>query len=179
MSCLFLVCFFFYIYTVLLFLSLIWNWHDSSLCWRVTPVSHQGGIQTLSISRGNSCIWQVPVRHPNAFQLSVKTPPCLLFIADPRPTSSRPRPHQHCPSAAAPRPRYCSRGFFIPHPSVWLPSCGLHTSKMSHNWLCHRCVSTPPPRVLCLYDVGLFCSVFRPFFLGTESLFVPDGRSAV
>lgn len=65
----------------------------------------------LSISRSNSCMWQVPVWHPNAFQLSVRTPPCLLFIADPR-------SNQYCPC-----PHYRLVGFlFYPSWRLWLTS---------------------------------------------------------
>lgn len=114
----------------------------------VTPVSHQGGIQTLSISHSNSCIWQVPVRHPNAFQLSVKTPPCLLFIADPCPASTQPFPTDTAlPLQLCSLFRLLLSGVWILHLSVRLPSCGLHTSKMSRSdcatgvWT----MFTPPP----------------------------------
>lgn len=86
MSCLFLL---FLHFTVIVFCC-FWIWHNPfPVLTSDSTVSHQGGIQTLSISHSNSCIWQVPVRHPNAFQLSVKTPPCL----PPRCCLSRTPPH--------------------------------------------------------------------------------------
>lgn len=129
-----LVCFFYIFLNVLFFFYFIW--HNPSWHWLVTPVSHQGGIQTLSISHSNSCIWQVPVRHPNAFQLSVKTPPCLLFIADPHPTSSLP-----VPTKAAPLLQLCALSTlllgvaFIPDALMWTPHLWIESCSV-----CHRCV---------------------------------------
>lgn len=168
----------FYIFTVFLFFffspPLFQNDINPSQHWRVTPASHQGGIQTQSISHSNSCIWRVPVRHPNAFQLSVKTPPCLLFTADPCPTSSQPVPALPLHSHSAPCPHYCSLGFFIPHaksqsscPRVdstprkravsMVPQvCGRPPETCFNNAQCSRLL------LACLFL--LFCSVFCQVF---------------
>lgn len=130
--------------TFLLYFFSFGNWHNPSQLWLLTPVSHQGGIQTLSISHSNSCIWQVPVWHPNAFQLSVKTPPCLLFIVDPRPTSSQPITTNTAPPLLLHilSPLLLSGLFFVRcHLTARLPRCGLRTSKIVV--LCHRCVLVP------------------------------------
>lgn len=132
---------FFYIFTV--FLSLFFLFLFFSFEIDIIPLdtgwwlqsSHQGGIQTLSISRSNSCIWQVPVRHPNAFQLSVKTPPCLLFIADPCPTTSQPIPTNTAPPLQLRSlSHHCSPGL-LPHIATSQSGCprvDSKASKMSH-----------------------------------------------
>lgn len=91
------------------------------------PASHQGGIQTQSIRRSSSCMWHVPVQHPNAFQLSVETPPCLLFNMEPHPASSQ----TALPLCSLSAPRLHYRWVFIPHVMFHQrpPSCGLRVSK--------------------------------------------------
>lgn len=185
-------CFLFYcIFTVFQFFCPLEIWHNRSQHWLVTPVSHQGGIQTLSISRSNSCIWQVPVRRPNAFQLSVKTPPCLLFIADPCPTTSQPVPTNTAPplQLRSLSPLLLS-GVFIPH-AISQSSCprvDSRASEMSHIvcatgvCLSPRCASLMDnvhTSYLCAFVFLLlsffpvFCQVLRDLII-----FVPDVRSA-
>lgn len=92
----------------------------------------------LSISHSNSCIWQVPVRHPNAFQLS----------EDPSLSAGCPTSSRHCPST--PCPHYCAMRFLSQdgcHLSARPPSCGLHQKKKKKKrescCSCHRCVVVP------------------------------------
>ena len=133
-----------FLYTFYCIFFSFWIQHNPSQHWRATPASHQGGIQTLSISHSNSCIWQVPVRHPNAFQLSVKTPPCLLFIADP-PAPPRPDttpPLQLC--SLSPLPLAGGLLFFFCTPdAVVRPGCPRVDSTPLKCSLCHRCVFVP------------------------------------
>lgn len=157
-----LVCFSTFFLTFLFYFI----WHNPSRHWLATPASHQGGIQTPSISHSNSCIWQVPVRHPNAFQLSVKTPPCLLFIADPRPTSSLPVPTKTAPPLLS---TLLLGVVFIPDalvdskPLKWVlfsvPQVCVVVPKMcfSNGWCTHLLQ-------VCFVFLSLFCSVFGQVF---------------
>lgn len=60
----------------------VWK-SDTPLCMALHELFQvRAGIQTLSISVHNSCIWQVPVRQAKALQLSVKTlPVCHLTLS--------------------------------------------------------------------------------------------------